>query len=272
MQEFLNYELFHFGDYRFSVYHLVQAGLVALITWLLLLLIRAGINRSKNMDAGRKYALYQIIRYFLLVISIAIGLEVLGVSLTVVLAGSAALLVGIGLGLQNLFNDFVSGIILLVDGSVKVDDVVEVDGLVARVLAINLRTSVVRTRDEKFIILPNSVLTGGKLINWTHEDELSRFDIIVGVAYGSDIEKVRHILIQVAREHPQVSDQREPLARLRNFGDSSIEFELLFWTDEVFGVENTKSDIRIAICEAFRRHGVEIPFPQRVVHLPSNTK
>lgn len=266
MEEFLNYNLFHFGNYSISVYHLVLLGILAVVTWIVLFLLRKAIYRSSSMDTGRKYALYQMIRYFLLVIVIAIALESLGVSLTVLLAGSAALLVGVGLGLQNLFNDFVSGLILLVDGSVEVNDVIEVDGMVARVESIKLRTSVVRTRDEKYIIVPNSVLTGSKLINWTHHDQLSRFEITVGVAYASDVDKVREIMVNVARQHPQVSGKREPFARLTNFGDSSIDFELLFWTDEVFRVENTKSDIRIGICQAFRENGVEIPFPQRVLH------
>lgn len=268
MEEFLNYNLFRFGSYSISVYHLVFTGVLVLVTWLVLFLLRKAIYRSSRMDMGRKYALYQIIRYFLIVIVIAIGLESLGVSLTVVLAGSAALLVGIGLGLQNLFNDFVSGLILLIDGSVEVNDVIEVDGLVARVLAIKLRTSVVITRDEKYIILPNSVLTGGKLINWTHHSDLSRFQIVVGVAYASDVDLVMKLLVDVAKAHPQVSPKIEPRARLLNFSDSSIDFELLFWTHEVFGVENTKSDIRIGICQAFREHNVEIPFPQRVMHMP----
>ncbi|MBK6932312.1 MAG: mechanosensitive ion channel [Saprospirales bacterium] len=267
MEEFLNYTLFRLGAYTISVYHLVLIGLLALTTWVSLFLLRTAIYRSKRIDTGRKYAIYQIIRYFLLVIVIAIGLETMGVSLTVLMAGSAALLVGIGLGLQNLFNDFVSGIILLADGSVEVNDVVEVDGMVARVLEINLRTSVVQTRDDKYIILPNSMLTGGKLINWTHNSELSRFEITVGVAYASDVNKVMEILVKTAREHPQVSAEREPFVRLLRFGEFSIDFELLFWTKDVFRVDNTKSDIRIAICQAFREHGVEIPFPQRVVHI-----
>lgn len=266
MEEFLNYRLLHFGNYSVSVYHLVLLGVLVIVTWLVLLLVRSAIFRSHRLDTGRKYAIYQMIRYVFLVVVIGIGLEGLGVSLTVLLAGSAALLVGIGLGLQNLFNDFVSGIILLVDGSVEVNDVVEVDGLVAQVLEINLRTSVVRTRDEKYIILPNSILTGGKLINWTHHSQTSRFSVFVGVAYGSDVELVMSILRQVAQAHPQVNPDHEPIVRLINFGDSSIDFELLFWTNEVFRVDNVKSDLRIALCAAFQEKGVEIPFPQRVLH------
>lgn len=267
MEDFFNYTLFQFGKYHVSVYHLVLLGLLILVSWLFLLLLKKAIYRSSRLDTGRKFAIYQIIRYFLLVVAITIGLEGLGVNFTVLIAGSAALLVGVGLGLQNLFNDFVSGIILLADGSVEVNDVIEVDGLVARVLTINLRTSVVRTRDDKYIILPNSVLTGGKLINWTHNSEMSRFEVSVGVAYGADVEQVRSIMQKVANEHPLVSDEREPFVRLTGFGDSSINFEVLFWTQEVFRVDNIKSDIRIGIFNTFREQGVEIPFPQRVVRL-----
>lgn len=267
MKDILNFTLLEFSDYRISVYHLALTGLLILATWLVLLLLKKAIYRSKSLDEGRKYALFQIIRYFLLILVITLGLNSVGVNLTVLVAGSAALLVGVGLGLQNLFNDFVSGIILLIDGSVEVNDVIEVDGLVARVLAIKLRTSVVRTRDEKHIILPNSVLTGGKLINWTHHNEISRFEVTVGVAYSSDVERVMQIMQSVARDHPLVSNQREPFVRLIRFGDSSVDFEVLFWTEEVFRVENIKSDIRVGIFKAFREHQVEIPFPQQVIHL-----
>ncbi len=268
MEEFLNYQLFKFGEYSLSVYHLAFIAMVWLVTWIVLLALKAAIYRSKRIDPGRQYALYQMIRYVLLVVAVIIALESVGVTMNVLLAGSAALLVGIGLGLQHLFNDFVSGIIILADGSIEVGDVIEVDGIVARVQAIQLRTSLVKTRDEKYIILPNSVMTNGKLINWTHHHELSRFDVVVGVSYNSDVEKVRQILVDVAKAHPMVSPERAPRARLLDFADSSINFEILFWTDEVFGVENTKSDIRFAICQAFRDNNIEIPFPQRVVHMP----
>ncbi|MCC6460936.1 MAG: mechanosensitive ion channel [Saprospiraceae bacterium] len=266
MEDFFNYPLLHFGKYQLSVYHLVVLGLMVLGTWVVLFLLRKAIYRSKRLDTGRKYALFQITRYFLLVVVITLGLESMGVNFTVLVAGSAALLVGIGLGLQNLFNDFVSGIILLIDGSVEVNDVIEVDGLVARVQEINLRTSVVRTRDDKYLILPNSILTGGKLINWTHHGELSRFQVNVSVAYASDVAQVMALMQGVALAHPQVLRDREPFVRLLEFRDSAMEFELLFWTNEVFRVDNVKSELRIAIHRAFRENGVEIPFPHRVVY------
>ena len=266
MEEFLNYRIFHFGQYTVSAYHLVLLFLLALTTWVVLFLLRKAIYRSKRLDTGRKYAVFQIIRYFLLVVVFTIGLDSLGVNLTVLIAGSAALLVGIGLGLQNLFNDFVSGIIILIDGSVEVNDVIEVNGLVARVTEINLRTSVVRTRDDKYIILPNSTLTGQSLINWTHHSDVSRFNVTVGVHYNSDLTLVMRLMKEVALAHPQIAPEREPFARLVHFGESSIEFEVLFWTHEVFAVDNIKSDIRLGIFAAFQSNGIEIPLPQQVVH------
>lgn len=266
MEEFLNYRIFHFGQYTVSVYHVVLLFLLAAATWIVLLLLRKAIYRSKRLDTGRKYAVFQIIRYFLLVVVLTIGLDSLGINLTVLVAGSAALLVGVGLGLQNLFNDFVSGIILLIDGSVEVNDVIEVNGLVARVTEINLRTSVVRTRDDKFIILPNSTLTGQYLINWTHHSDVSRFNVTVGVHYNSDLALVMRLMQEAALAHPQVAQERTPFARLVHFGESAIEFEVLFWTHEVFAVDNIKSDIRLAIFAAFQANGIEIPLPQQVVH------
>jgi small-conductance mechanosensitive channel len=186
------------------------------------------------------------------------------------LAGSAALLVGIGLGLQNLFNDFVSGVIILLDATIKVNDVIEVNGLFCRVQKINIRTTTVLTREDKYIILPNSTLTGSQLINWTHGHETSRFEIQIGVDYSTDIHKAIKLIKDIAEEHPLVLKDPKPFIRLFDFGNSSIDLVLLFWSDEVFRVENVKSEIRIKIVDSFRENGIIIPFPQRDVHIKNN--
>jgi small-conductance mechanosensitive channel len=196
-----------------------------------------------------------------------IGLQILGFNLSVLMAGSAALLVGIGLGLQNLFSDFVSGIIILVDSTVKVDDIIEINGMVCQVQEINIRTTTVLTRDDKYIILPNSDLTRNQLINWTHSAISSRFEVSVGVDYSSDVKLVMKILKEAVDKQKGVLKMPSPFVRFTDFGDSSLDFSIIFWSEEVFRVENIKSEMRIRIFELFNSNNITIPFPQRVVHI-----
>ena len=269
MKEFLNQTLLSLGEYELKAHALLVLGIFILAVALLLFVIRKTIYRISRQEIGKKYAIYSLIKYLIVVVAFLVGLQILGFKLTVLLAGSAALLVGIGLGLQNLFGDFVSGIILLADASIKVNDVIEVNGLVCRVQNIKLRTTTVITRDDKYIILPNAFLTSKQVINWTHDDVTSRFEINIGVAYSSDVNLVMRLLTQAAEEHTQVLKEPAPAVRFSDFGESSLDFTLLFWAEEIFRVEKTKSELRIRIYELFKQHGVNIPFPQRVIHTPT---
>jgi small-conductance mechanosensitive channel len=188
------------------------------------------------------------------------------------LAGSAALLVGIGLGMQQVFSDFVSGIFLLMDGTIKVGDVIEVKDMICKVQEIKFRTTLVTGRDENYIILPNSMLTKNEVVNWTHNKISSRFKIGVGVSYSSDVDLVMKILKEITEQHPMVLKDPAVSVRFQDYGDSALIFAVIFWSDEVYRIENIKSQIRIDIFRAFRDHGVEIPFPQRVVHMPDSDK
>lgn len=190
--------------------------------------------------------------------------------MTVLVAGSAALLVGVGLGLQQTFNDIISGIILLVEGSIKVGDILDVQGDIVKVRRIGLRTSMVENRDAFNLILPNSKIVTDQVINWSHNFKWSRFKIGVGVTYGSDVDLVMKLLADCVEKHPKVMTDRKPFARLVDFGDSALNFEVFFWSEDLFGVEQVKGDIRIAIVKAFKEHQVVIPFPQRDLHLKTS--
>ena len=155
------------------------------------------------------------------VIAIGLALEAFGIKLTVLLAGSAALLVGIGLGLQQTFNDVLSGIILLSEKSIKIEDVLEIDGDIVMIESIGLRTSKALNTDDVSIIIPNSLITTNKVINWSHQTMKARFRIDVGVAYGSNVDLVIKVLEESAFEHSDVSDKQSSEARLVNFGNSS---------------------------------------------------
>ncbi|MEZ5032672.1 MAG: mechanosensitive ion channel [Saprospiraceae bacterium] len=270
LKQILEFELIHIGSYSVHVYSLVAVLAIIVGTNLLLRVIHMTLKRRSrrdDVDTGTTYAIYQIIRYVLWIIAIGLMLESFGIKLTLLLAGSAALLVGIGLGLQQTFNDIVSGIILLTEQSIKINDVLEIDGDVVMIQSIGLRTSKGLNRDDISIIIPNSLITTSKVINWSHQSDKTRFRIDVGVAYGSDVDKVIGILEESAREHPDVSGHQLIEGRLVNFGNSSLDFQLLFFSKNIFRINKVKSDIRRIINRKFQENGVVIPFPQMDVHI-----
>lgn len=267
MKEIFNYPLLQLGEFDLKVSTIFKLIVLAFFVIFLLYGIRKAIFRAKRIEQSRRYSIYSLVKYFALVLALVIALQILGFDLSVLLAGSAALLVGFGLGIQTLFSDYVSGIIILVDSSIKVDDVVDIGGLVCKVQEINLRTTTVLTRDDKYIIVPNTDLTRNQLINWTHSDVASRFEITVGVDYSSDVKLVMKLLKAAVDNRDGVMMKNPPFARFTDYGDSSLNFSVFFWSEEVFRVENIKSEIRIKIFELFAENGIKIPFPQRVVHL-----
>ena len=230
-------------------------------------LINRRLSQAKGVDKGRSKAVFQLVEYIIVVVAVIIALNVIGLDTTAVLVGSSALLIGFGLGIQDLFNDFVSGVVLLFEGTVSIEDVIEVDGIVGQVKHIDLRTSKIETRDHIVIIIPNSKLVGENVINWSHNRENTRFIIKVGVAYGSDVKLVKSLLEEAANEHKSISHHPVPVARFIDFGNSSLDFELVFFSREMFKIEFIKSDIRFLIDEKFRQNNVTIPFPQRDVHV-----
>jgi len=180
--------------------------------------------------------------------------------------------IGIGLGLQTVANNIMAGIILLIERSIKVGDRVEVGSLNGDVIHIGARATWVRTNDNIDVIVPNSEFTQKPVTNWTAEDRQIRFSIPVGVSYASDPEKVREVLLEVAAGHPDVLPDPKPDVVFREFGDSSLNLELRVWTvRQVQTPQRLKSDLYFLIFRAFRENAIEIPFPQRDVHLKSAT-
>jgi len=270
INNFLDYVIFRIGKTEFTVTKLLTIILILTVTKLVIWLIKKGFNSSRRLgkiDRSRSYSLLQIIRYVLWIIVISLILETIGVSITVLIAGSAALLVGVGLGLQQTFNDFISGIILLIEGSTKIGDVLEIDGDVVKIQNIGLRTSKGLNRDEIVTIIPNSLITTNKVINWSHQSKKTRFRIDVGVAYGSNVNLVIKALEESALEHPDIADKNLIEARLTDFGNSSLDFQLLFFSDNVFRIEKVKSDIRKIINRKFLENNITIPFPQLDLHV-----
>jgi small-conductance mechanosensitive channel len=274
LKKILEFEILSLSNYTIRVSDLVTILIILALTKLALWLIKKALFRKykfRKTDPGTTYALYQIIKYVIWVMAIGLLLETIGVKVTLLLAGSAALLVGVGLGLQQTFNDVISGIILLSERSIKINDVLEIDGDVVKIESIGLRTSKALNRDDISIIIPNSLITTSKVINWSHQSKKTRFKIDVGVAYGSDVDKVIKILEESAFEHPEVTNRELVEARLMNFGNSSLDFQLLFFSKNIFRIGKAKSDIRRIINKKFAENKITIPFPQMDLHLRSNT-
>lgn len=270
LKEISDYTLFEFGNVSIKIATIIAITIIVIVVMLILRFVKMTINRSSKIDNAKKYSIYQLLKYIIQVVGFLYLLNTLGFNISILLVGSSALLVGLGFGLQNLFSDFISGIIILLDSTVKVGDVIEINSLVGRVTEINFRTTTVITRDDKYIIIPNTDLTKNQLINWTHNNVTSRFEIAVGVGYESDIQLVIKLLNNAVTSFDGVLEEPKPIIRFTDFGDSSLNFVVLFWSNEVFRIENIKSDIRIKILELFRENNIQIPFPQRVVHLKNN--
>ncbi|MFA7273461.1 MAG: mechanosensitive ion channel domain-containing protein [Crocinitomicaceae bacterium] len=269
--EFFKYVLFDIGDFKLQVGRLIMTICVALVTLIFLKGLRrvilGGANQISEVDEKRRHSIYLIIKYFIWIISIVLMLEVLGIKVSLLLAGSAALLVAVGFGLQPIFSDIVSGFFLLFEGTIKIGDVIEADGVIGKVHEINLRSSEILTRENVVMIIPNSKFIVEKVINWSHNAESVRFTVDIGVAYESDVEFVISCLQEVMDQNEHIEKSPNSFVRFTNFGDSSLDFQLIFWTKDPFTVENLKSDLRRAIHAKLRKEGISIPFPQRDLHI-----
>ena len=275
INKLIEFEIFNFNEHSLTVFELISVIFIFFITKFILWLINKSLfskTKIHKLDKGSSFALFQLIKYLIWIIAIGIMLEVIGIKITLLLAGSAALLVGIGLGLQQTFNDIISGIILLFEHSVKVGDVLEIDGDKVIIQEIGLRTSKGLNVRQIIVIIPNSLITTNKVINWSHQTQKTLFSIDVAVAYGSDIDLVIRILEESALEHEKVEKSDLLEARLVNFGQSSLDFKILFFSENVFFIEKIKSDIRKIISKKFNENKLTFPFPQLDIYMKSNKK
>lgn len=268
-KEILEYKLIEIDKYSVSVYNILFIVLLFLVLQLIIWAVTFIVNRTAikhRLDKGQRFTLRKLLQYTLYTIGVVMALENIGINVKILLAGSAALLVGLGLGIQHIFNDIVSGFMILFESTVQVGDIIEVDNLVAKVEKIDIRTSKVMTRDGNFIIIPNSYLTSNNVMNWSHQMDETRFHIAVGVAYGSDTDLVKRLLENTAGSHPAIMEERTWVL-FKDFGESALIFDLIFWSREKWHIEQVKSELRYAIDKTFREHGVTIPFPQRDLHV-----
>lgn len=237
-------------------------GAVWVLRWLLGRVLRKTLD-----DPGKRFMVIRLMRTVIYVIAGIGALETVGIDLTGLLLGSAALLVGIGIGLQNFFNDVVSGFVILFEGGVRVGDELEVDGMLVRVERIDLRSTRVVTRRGDLIVMPNGLISGSQVKNFTQGEPRSMINVRVGVAYGSDTRLVEEILRQAALDQPEVNEHDPIFVVFEDFGDSSLIFDLRCFVTYPWQRDRISSDIRFRIDKRFREAGIKIPFPQRDLHL-----
>ncbi len=269
MKNWLNQEIFTVGVHNITYGIIIGLAIVWLITWLVIRLSRYLIFRVRRFESGQKHAIFQLLQYVIIITAILYSFEIIHIRWNLIIASSAAILVGVGLGLQNLFNDFMSGIILLMDSTIQVNNIIQLeDNTIGRVEDIRMRTTTLKDREGRYIIVPNRLFTGNKVVNWTMEKQLNRFTVEIGVDYSSDVDRVKSILYKAAENHSTVSKKPAPIVRISDFAESAIVFELLYWSLDIFYMDNHKAEIRWEILQEFRKQNVTIPFPQRTVHMP----
>jgi potassium efflux system protein len=232
-------------------------------------LLRKVLLPKLPLNRGVPYAISTIAYYVLLLLVALAALFATGVELNKFTVLTGALGVGLGFGLQNIVNNFVSGLILLFERPIHVGDTVEVGGLVGIVKRIGARSSTILTFQGAEVIVPNSNLISNQVINWTLSSQWRRVDVLVGVAFGTDPERVIKLLVGVAESHPGVLRERPPMAFFLGFGDSTLRFELRFWSAEQDTWFQLQSDVTVAVAKALKEAGIEIPFPQRDLRLRS---
>jgi len=225
---------------------------------------------NSGLDRALQYAIAQIVSNLVLVVGIFVVLENTGIHLGALTVFAGAVGVGVGFGLQNITSNFISGLVILAERPITIGDRVEVAGLAGQVELIRARSTVIRTNDNIAMIVPNTKFIDSPVTNWTYGDPRVRFRIPVGVAYGSDVNKVREALITAGLSNPHVLRDPAPSVFLNRFGESALDFELVVWSSEMsYQPSRFRSDLNFAIEEKLREAGIEIPFPQRDLHIRS---
>ena len=263
-----------FGDTRLSILSLIKA-LIFLLLFMplalsLAMFIERRISELEGLAPSVRVLLSKTITIILMVTAVLIAFSSVGIDLYAFAFIGGAVGIGVGFGLQKVVSNLVSGFVILLDRSLKPGDVVAIDDTYGQIKTMGARYVSIVTRDGSEYLVPNEDMITNRVVNWSFSTKLLRVKIGVGVAYGSDVHRVMDLMIEAARKTDRVLDDPRPVCQLKNFGDHSIDMELRIWIeDPENGVANVSSAVRLAIWEAFQAHGIEIPFPQRVVHMPA---
>lgn len=269
---FLKEPIFQIHGSKVSLFHIIISILVFSLSFKLARFIGRILDRylvKKSVDSGVRDSIEKFVKYFVVMIASIFSLDNLGLPMSSLATFGAVLMVGIGFGLQNITSNFISGIIILIERPIKVGDIVKSGNFSGRVIDIRVRSTVIRTRDDISIIIPNSKLVSEEVINESYSGENIRQHIRLGVAYGSDLDLVISILTQCALSRPEVLIDPPPIVVLEDFGASSLDLDLRFWCSDIWKTERVAGEIRLEINRKFNENGVVIPFPQRDVNLKS---
>jgi small-conductance mechanosensitive channel len=262
--------LFEISGTTVTVATLLSFLLIVLATFIVAGLLQRGVTRLFLMrgqkDEGTAAVASRLVRYSVLIGGLGTAFQSLGINLTALFAAGAVFAVAIGFAMQNISQNFVSGVILLLERVIKPGDVIEVDGRLVKVRDMGIRATIGRTLDEEDIIIPNSQLVASSVKNYTFADSLYRLRTVVGVLYSSDMARVREVLEQTAQQLDWRSRQQVPRIQLREFGSSSVDFEVSVWIDDPWTMQQRRNQLNEAVWWALKEAGVTIAFPQLDVH------
>ena len=274
-KQFLDSETltFEIGSFTLSLYKLLK-GLVALIAlfWMASVVSATSakqLKQFKKIKASNRALItkaFQIVAYF---IAFLIALDVFGIDLTAFAVLGGTIGIGIGFGLQKITSNFISGLILLFEKSVEEGDLIELDdGMAGFVKHTGARYTLIETFENRELMVPNEDFITNRVTNWTFSNMRGRIDINIGVSYGTDLDKAYDLILKAAHEHPSCSKNPEAECYLVDFGDSSVNFTLYFWVEDIIeGRKRPRSDVLFSIWRKFHENGIEIPFPQRDLHI-----
>jgi small-conductance mechanosensitive channel len=266
IHDFLNYNFTLGSSISFTVQSLVVILIVFVFTSYFLKFIRRIVSRTLSEQAKYTFqSIFSFINYFVYVIVILVTFDNIGLDVTAVFAASAALLVGVGLALQTIIQDIISGVFIIADQTVHIGDIIQLDGQVGKVENIKLRTTRAVTIDNKVLIIPNHKFLTSILYNWTENGTLTTEYIQVGVAYGSNLDLVKKLLIDLTSSFSEILKDPKPFVILNEFGDNALDLKLAITLNNSFKAERLKSRVRFKIYEVFKAHKIDIPFPQRTV-------
>ena len=250
------------------LYFFIVIVLSIFLSRIIVRLLKRNVYSKADIEKGAQYTLSRLVKYVIVVIGFLIALQMIGFDLSILAVFGGLFGVGIGFGLQNIFSNFASGLILLLERPIQVGDIIEVDGLSGKVEEIGFRVAIVNTFDNESMIVPNSDLVTERVTNWSYGgDTTLRLRIPIGVAYGSDLKKVKEVLYEIAGGENKVLSNPGPEVFFKDHGDSSLNFELRVWISSPLDRIKVKNSIREKIDDRFREENIEIPFPQRDVHM-----
>lgn len=264
--------LFNIGGHRISlisfIYFAIPIIVSILLSRLIIRVLKRDVYSKTELEKGAQYTLSRLIKYVILGVGILTSVQMIGFNLTTIHVFGGLFGVGIGFGMQNIFSNFFSGVILLLERPIQVGDIIEIDREFCHVREIKFRVTAVTTFDNETVLVPNTKLVTAEVTNWSYKgDTTLRLHIPIGVGYDSDVKQVKKFLTDIANSEEHVVENPSPRAYFKEHGDSSLNFELLAWVNSPVNVIPVRDSIREKIDEKFKKENIEIPYPQRDDHL-----